>query len=122
MGKFIKGISGNPSGKPKMSKDIRELAQAYSIEAIHVLIEIARDPDERGSVRVNASEVLLNRAWGMPTIAKDINDNVESTITNMTTNELFVLLEDLRTNDNNDNKILAIPSADQNNIHHIEKA
>ncbi len=65
-GRWLRGTSGNPGGRPKEVAEVRELARQHTIEAIETLVEIMRhgSPDR---VRVEAARVLLDRAWGRPT-------------------------------------------------------
>ena len=44
-GKFIKGISGNPTGRPKTPEPFKELVQSKSIPALQKIIDIMEDPN-----------------------------------------------------------------------------
>ena len=68
-GGFIKGQSGNPGGRPREIGEIRDLARAHTADAIEALRSIAVDLTAPASARVAASEALLNRAWGRPSLA-----------------------------------------------------
>lgn len=63
------GQSGNPSGRPKLLEQVRDLARTHTEDAIKTLADLMNDPTERGVVRVAAAEALLDRAWGRPTQA-----------------------------------------------------
>lgn len=61
---FKPGETGNPGGRPKMVKEVRELAQAYTEEAINTLADIMQDPSEPAAARVHAADIILNRGHG----------------------------------------------------------
>ena len=66
-GRFIKGYSGNPGGRPKDEHNVIELARGYTTEALETLVELMRDgKDER--VRGTAAQALLDRGWGKPKV------------------------------------------------------
>ena len=65
-GMFQPGQSGNPSGRPKEDKTIRDLAQSHTKEAIETLAAIAKNPKSSDSARVQACNALLDRGWGKP--------------------------------------------------------
>ena len=64
-GRFAKGQSGNPGGRPRDEQKVAELARSYTREAIETLVELMRrGNDER--VRGTAAQALLDRGWGKP--------------------------------------------------------
>ena len=65
-GRFKRGRSGNPGGRPKTLARVQDLARQYSETSIKVLGEIMEDEDERGATRIAAIQVLLDRGWGKP--------------------------------------------------------
>ena len=63
-GMFKPGESGNPLGRPKSDKTIRELARVHTKDALKTLSEIVKNPKASDTARVQACNVLLNRGWG----------------------------------------------------------
>lgn len=61
-----KGVSRNPSGKPKDTEHVRALARENTRVAMNTLISIARDGKAPAAARVSASTVILERGWGKP--------------------------------------------------------
>lgn len=61
---FEKGKSGNPGGRPKETKDVKELARQHTKEAIDRLAYWMREGD--GKASISAAQALLDRAWGRP--------------------------------------------------------
>jgi hypothetical protein len=62
--RWVKGISGNPGGRPKVEGEIRNLARKYSRTAVRRLAQLVKSKNER--VAVAAATALLDRAWGRP--------------------------------------------------------
>lgn len=64
-----KGVSGNPSGRPKTPKELIEACRTATPKALHVLHEIidrwlAGDRTVDAMVAMKASEALVNRGYG----------------------------------------------------------
>jgi hypothetical protein len=62
---FVKGQSGNPSGRPKEDSEVKQAARSYGLEAVHRLAELMRG--ESPKVAKEAAVALLDRGYGKPT-------------------------------------------------------
>jgi hypothetical protein len=61
-GKFQKGVSGNPGGRPTAAIEVRELAREHGPEAIARLLMWMRGGDAQSSIA--AAKILLDRGYG----------------------------------------------------------
>jgi hypothetical protein len=64
---FQKGQSGNPGGRKPIPPEVKELARAYSEEAIKTLATVMNDKKAPASARVMAANAIIDRAYGKPT-------------------------------------------------------
>ena len=81
-GRFVPGISPNPSGRPKGAGAIRELAREYLPAALKKIGELIENPDPR--VALAASQEIVNRVFGRPVQA------VESEVRKLDLNALYL--------------------------------
>jgi len=63
---FVKGKSGNPSGRPKVVGEVQELARKQGPEAIKTLVAIMNDKKGVKQTRMAAACALLDRGYGRP--------------------------------------------------------
>lgn len=62
-GRFLKGVSGNPGGRPVEEREMKALARSHTVEAIEKLVALMRSAaDQR--VQFLAAEALLDRGHG----------------------------------------------------------
>ena len=76
---FPPGVSGNPGGRPKAVAAVRELAREWTKAAIETLADVCMN-GEKEAARVAAAEALLNRGWGRPEQAVQLEDANGNTI------------------------------------------
>lgn len=79
-------------GRPKGITEMRAMAKQYTEEMLYTLVDIARDRDERGSVRVAAAELVLTRAWGKADSYQDKPTGEGLNVTEISTAELTAML------------------------------
>lgn len=58
------GQSGNPNGRPKIVKEIQELAREHTADALNALVAVVKNPKSPPAARVSAAEALLDRGYG----------------------------------------------------------
>lgn len=63
-GRFEKGKSGNPSGRPKVDKDVKEMLKAAAPKAAALLIETVNDPEVKIDLRIKCAETVMDRVYG----------------------------------------------------------
>ena len=76
--RWVKGQSGNPGGRPRMTEDMRDMqerARAVGPEAIDILLSIARDEGAPPSARVSAASSILDRGYGRAPQGLSVNIN-----------------------------------------------
>ena len=73
--RWVKGQSGNPSGRPKTIGHVRDLARAYTEAAIEKLAQVMNDPKTPKAVQIEAAKALLDRGHGRPEQAMHLTDD-----------------------------------------------
>jgi len=77
-GRWRKGApSPNPTGRPRVLRDVVAKAREYTVESIETLAAIMRDEDQPGATRVAAADKILDRGYGKPTQFVGIDDPID---------------------------------------------
>lgn len=63
-GRFLKGASGNPGGRPANMPEITRLAREKTPQVVKGLFEFATSNKNPGAARVRAYELLAELGWG----------------------------------------------------------
>ena len=89
---FRRGVSGNPSGRPKKIIDVVALARDSSTKAMGRLIELIDSDDER--IALQASLAMLDRAMGKPKQTAEVPEKRDAS--DYTSAELLDIIRDSR--------------------------
>ncbi len=75
-GRYLAGVSGNPTGRPKVIGELKELASVHTPRAIQTLADVMNDKEAPHAARVAASTALLDRVYGRP--SQNVEARIES--------------------------------------------
>lgn len=75
-----KGQSGNPKGRPPLSRDVKVLAKKYTKRAVQVLVEVMDDRAAPCASRVSAAQTILDRGWGKAPLDLKVQTTAETRI------------------------------------------
>lgn len=63
-GQFVKGTSGNPTGRPKQNEEAMEILKASIPEAAQRLVELLKSDNEK--IALQAAIAIFDRVHGKP--------------------------------------------------------
>ena len=92
-GRWQKGSSGNPGGRPAMATEVREALRVEATTAVNALVAIVKDPKAPPAARVSAARCILDHSIGKPLQAVAIaTDERPGSVEHATTEELEAFL------------------------------
>jgi hypothetical protein len=74
---WVKGVSGNPGGRPKAIVEVQELARLETAASIRALVRVRDSADTPAAAVVAAATVLLDRGWGKPMQSHELHHHLE---------------------------------------------
>lgn len=77
-GKFQKGKSGNPGGRPKVPENVKMMLKAATPKAAKLLIDTVTDETVGMNLRLDAAKEILNRVYGKA--AQPIDGGLDTTL------------------------------------------
>jgi hypothetical protein len=88
---FKPGTSGNPGGRPKSNSRVQIAAMNHALEAVGIIVGIARTGGPGNAVRLAASREILDRAVGKAAQHLDLDLSLTKRLDQMTEDELLDL-------------------------------
>lgn len=89
---------GHAPFKPKGITELRQMARGMAPHMLQVMIDIALDTDERGSVRLAAADMVMTRGYGK---AESYHDKDErgaiANASELTSGEILALMQQVQT-------------------------
>ena len=81
-GQFVKGVSGNPSGRKKIPEEVKKMLKESTTEAARLLIDTVNNENASLSYRLDAAKEILNRVYGksIQPIDGDMDTTVQITL------------------------------------------
>lgn len=87
-GRFAKGVSGNAGGRPKVPEELREAFREACPVALKTLVRVVKDPKAKDADRIRAAEAILDRGYGKPVQAVDVDASAVQQVVFVGENEI----------------------------------
>ncbi len=72
-GRFAKGISGNPSGRKPIPKEVKEILEAATPDAVRLLINTFNDEQADMKLRIDCANSVIDRSLGKAKQSVDVD-------------------------------------------------
>jgi hypothetical protein len=85
-GQWVKGVCGNPSGRPNVPVKAKEMLISMLPKALNVLQEIIDDPKAKQETKIRAAELVIDRNLGKavtPVLTESVGKDSSLTLTEM---------------------------------------
>lgn len=85
-GRFVKGTSGNPTGRPAVPVKAKEMLISMLPKALNVLQEIIDDPKAKQETKIRAAELVIDRNLGKavtPVLTETVGKDSSLTLSEM---------------------------------------
>ena len=63
-GRFVKGQTGNPGGRPATPDNVKEMLKGSTVPAVQLLIDTMTNIETKQELRVRCAEILIDRVMG----------------------------------------------------------
>lgn len=95
-GKFVKGVSGNPNGRPAMPDEVKEMLKAATPRAAQLLIDVIDDTEQPINLRIDCANKVIERIYGKPNQPIDGELVTLSATIDISLDEKLQLIESIR--------------------------
>lgn len=85
-GRFVKGTSGNPTGRPTMPTDVKQRLISLLPKAIDTIQSMIEDEHCKPEVRIKAAEMIVERNLGKavtPVLTETVGEGSTLTLSEM---------------------------------------